>query len=151
MIRAAFGVRAMPNARAILTFGPRFIGRSPVVVTSVRGMRLAGRAPDWKPGLARAGRTPHNGTMSDPRLRNVVEEMRAQLASAEGLPAGTRGSLEELVRDLETLAGPAGADAEFSASLRERATDALRRLEASHPVLSSTLGNVVDTLAFFGL
>ena len=66
-------------------------------------------------------------------------------------PAGTRRSLEELVRDLETLAGPAGADAEFSASLRERATDALRRLEASHPVLSSTLGNVVDTLAFFGL
>jgi len=89
--------------------------------------------------------------MSDPRLRNVVEEMRAQLASAEGLPAGTRRSLEELVRDLETLAGPAGADAESSASLRERATDALRRVEASHPVLSSTLGNVVDTLAFFGL
>jgi hypothetical protein len=27
----------------------------------------------------------------------------------------------------------------------------VRRLEASHPVLSSTLGNVVDTLAFFGL
>jgi uncharacterized phage protein gp47/JayE len=89
--------------------------------------------------------------MSDPRLRNVVEEMRAQLASAEGLPAGTRRSLEELVRDLETLTGPAGADAESSASLRERATDALRRVEASHPVLSSTLGNVVDALAFFGL
>jgi broad specificity phosphatase PhoE len=77
--------------------------------------------------------------------------MRAQLASAEGLPAGTRRSLEELVRDLETLTGPAGVDAESSASLRERATDALRRVEASHPVLSSTLGNVVDALAFFGL
>jgi len=30
-------------------------------------------------------------------------------------------------------------------------SDAVRRLEASHPVLSSTLGNVVDALAFFGL
>jgi uncharacterized protein DUF4404 len=89
--------------------------------------------------------------MSDPRLRSVVEEMRSQLASAEGLPAGTRRSLEQLVRDLETLAGPTGLHAEASASVRERATDAVRRLEASHPVLSTTLGNVVDALAFFGL
>lgn len=89
--------------------------------------------------------------MSDPRLRSVVEEMRAQLASAEGLSPGARRSLEQLVRDLDALAGPAGLQAESSASLRDRATDALRRLEASHPVLSSTLGNVVDALAFFGL
>jgi uncharacterized phage protein gp47/JayE len=89
--------------------------------------------------------------MSDPRLRAVVEEMRAQLASAQGLPAGTRRSLEQLVHDLETLVGPAGAEAESSASLRNRTTDAVRRLEASHPVLSTTLGNVVDALAFFGL
>jgi len=77
--------------------------------------------------------------------------MRAQLASAEGLSPGTRRSLEQLVHDLDALAGPAGLHAESSASLRDRATDAVRRLEASHPVLSSTLGNVVDTLAFFGL
>ena len=89
--------------------------------------------------------------MSDPRLRNVVTEIRAQLASAENLPPATRRSLEQLVRDLEGLSGPAGIDADSSASLRERTTDAVRRLEASHPVLSTTLGNVVDTLAFFGL
>ena len=89
--------------------------------------------------------------MSDPRLRNVVAEIRAQLASAESLPAATRRSLEHLVRDLETLAGPDEVDAAISASLREQTTDAVRRLEASHPTLSTTLGNVVDTLAFFGL
>ena len=89
--------------------------------------------------------------MSDQRLRSVVEEIRSQLAGAEGLPAATRRSLEHLVRDLETLAGPAGMHAETSASLRDRTTDAVRRLEASHPVLSTTLGNVVDALAFFGL
>jgi hypothetical protein len=89
--------------------------------------------------------------MSGSKLRNVVEEMRAQLAGAEGLPPGTRRSLEQLVHDLEALAGPSGASAESSASIRDRASDAVRRLEASHPVLSTTLGNVVDTLAFFGL
>jgi hypothetical protein len=89
--------------------------------------------------------------MSDPRLRSVVEEIRSQLASAEGLPSGTRRSLEQLVRDLEALAEPAGTEAESIASLRDRTADAVRRLEASHPVLSTTLGNVVDALAFFGL
>jgi hypothetical protein len=89
--------------------------------------------------------------MSDPRLRDAVAEIRAQLANAESLPATTRHSLEHLVRDLEALTGPDGIDAEASASLRERTTDAVRRLEASHPTLSTTLGNVVDTLAFFGL
>jgi hypothetical protein len=89
--------------------------------------------------------------MSDQKLRRVVEEMRSQLASAEGLPSGTRRSLEQLVHDLEKLAGPEGVHAESSVSLRDRASDAVRRLEASHPVLSTTLGNVVDTLAFFGL
>jgi Domain of unknown function (DUF4404) len=90
--------------------------------------------------------------MSDPKLRAVVDEIQAQLASAEGLHPGQRRSLEELVRDLEALAdSPSAAGAAESESLRDRLTDAVRRLEASHPALSTTLGNVVDALAFFGL
>ncbi len=90
--------------------------------------------------------------MSDPKLRTVVDEIQAQLANAEGLHPDQRRLLEELVRDLEALVdSPSAAAAEGSASLRDRLTDAVRRLEASHPVLSTTLGNVVDTLAFFGL
>jgi hypothetical protein len=90
--------------------------------------------------------------MSDPKLRAVVDEIQAQLASAEGLQPGQRRSLEELVRDLEALAdSPSAATVEGSESLRDRLTDAVRRLEASHPMLSTTLGNVVDALAFFGL
>jgi hypothetical protein len=90
--------------------------------------------------------------MSDPKLRAVVDEIQAQLASAEGLHPRQRRSLEELVRDLEALVdSPAGATAAGSESLRDRLTDSVRRLEASHPMLSTTLGNVVDALAFFGL
>jgi hypothetical protein len=90
--------------------------------------------------------------MSDEKLRAMVDEIQAQLARAEGLSARTRRSLEELVRDLTALADrPAGEPADDSATLRNRLADAVRRLEASHPVLSTTLGNVVDTLAFFGL
>jgi hypothetical protein len=56
------------------------------------------------------------------------------------------------VRDLGALAArSAGPPPEDDDSIRERLTDAMRRLEASHPVLSTTLGNVVDALALFGL
>jgi len=90
--------------------------------------------------------------MSDPKLRTVVDEIRAQLARAEGLNANTRRSLEELVRDLERVIDrPPGSAPQGGEGLRDRLADAVRRLEASHPVLSTTLGNVVDTLAFFGI
>lgn len=90
--------------------------------------------------------------MSDPKLQAVITEMRAQLARAEGLEPGTRRSLEHLVRDLEALASePEAASSPSGASIRDRAAEALRRVEASHPTLSTTLGNVVDTLAFFNL
>ena len=92
--------------------------------------------------------------MADPKLHEVVNRIRAQLADAEGLPPATRQSLEQLVQDLDAVAAggreaPAGPDT--TPSLRDRTSDAVRRLEASHPVLSTTLGNVVDALAFFGL
>jgi hypothetical protein len=93
--------------------------------------------------------------MADPKLQDVVTQIRAQLAGTEGLPPATRRSLEQLVQDLEAVAagGTAGhpADPDSGSSLRDRTSDAVRRLEASHPVLSTTLGNVVDALAFFGL
>jgi hypothetical protein len=87
--------------------------------------------------------------MSDPKLRSVIDEIHSQLAHADGLAPGQRRSLEELVRDLERLVDDPSTD--VGASLRDRVTDSVRRLEASHPTLSTTLGNVVDALAFFGL
>ena len=90
--------------------------------------------------------------MPDQKLRVVVDEIRGQLAGADGLSPTARRSLEELVRDLEALIdSPPGTATVGSESLRDRLTGAVRRLEASHPVLSTTLGNVIDALAFFGL
>jgi hypothetical protein len=87
--------------------------------------------------------------MTDPKLRTVIAEIQSQLTSAQGLPAEQRHSLEVLVRDLQRLLDdPSASEGE---TLRDRVSDAVRRLEASHPTLSTTLGNVVDALAFFGL
>jgi hypothetical protein len=88
--------------------------------------------------------------MSEAKLQEVVREIRAQLDGAHDLPPDTRRSLEALVQDLAAMADrPAGEAA--PEGLQDRLADAVRRLEASHPTLSTTLGNVVDTLAFFGL
>ncbi|MEP6686840.1 MAG: DUF4404 family protein [Gemmatimonadales bacterium] len=89
--------------------------------------------------------------MSDTRLAAVVQEIRAQLAGAKDLNPETRRSLETLVQDLETVAQRPPGDAAPPDGLQERLADSVRRLEASHPVLSTTLGNVVDALALFGL
>ena len=89
--------------------------------------------------------------MSESKLQTVVREIRAQLAGAKDLNPETRRSLESLVQDLETVASRPPGEAAATEGLQERLADAVRRLEASHPVLSSTLGNVIDTLAFFGL
>jgi hypothetical protein len=88
--------------------------------------------------------------MPNSKLQAVVSEIRAQLAGAKDLNPETRRSLEALVQDLEVVATRPPGEAETE-GLQERLTDAVRRLEASHPVLSTTLGNVVDALAFFGL
>ena len=87
--------------------------------------------------------------MGDPKLRAVIDEIQSQLAGAQGLHAEQRRSLEVLVQDLERLLDEPSAGE--NSAIRDRVTDAVRRLEASHPTLSTTLGNVVDALAFFGL
>ena len=89
--------------------------------------------------------------MSDTKLQAVVREIRAQLATAQDLHPETRRSLEALVQDLEAVAQRPPGQGEGPEGLQERLSDAVRRVEASHPALSTTLGNVVDALAFFNI
>jgi hypothetical protein len=90
--------------------------------------------------------------MSDQRLRSLLEQLQAELARAEDLPEEQRHSLRRLADELRTLlARPAGARGLEQESVRERMDDWVRELEASHPALSTTLGNLIETLAFFGL
>jgi hypothetical protein len=90
--------------------------------------------------------------MSDQRLRTLLEQLQAELARAEDLPEEQRQSLRRLADELRVLlARPAGARGAAPESVRERLDDWVRELEASHPALSTTLGNLIETLAFFGL
>jgi hypothetical protein len=90
--------------------------------------------------------------MSDQRLRTLLEQLQTELARAEDLPEEQRQSLRRLADELRVLlARPADTRGAAPESIRERLDDWVRELEASHPALSTTLGNLIETLAFFGL
>lgn len=90
--------------------------------------------------------------MSEESLKELIASLRAELTHSHQLDEPTRRALHDLARELETTVDqPAGAESSPVLALRERLSDRVRELEASHPTLAATLGNIVDTLAFYGL
>jgi hypothetical protein len=90
--------------------------------------------------------------MSEESLRTLVAGLRAELAQAHDLDADAREALHSLAREVEAVlqSPPAGAQV-VEPPLRDRLADRVRELEVSHPELSRTVGNIVDTLAFYNL
>ena len=90
--------------------------------------------------------------MSEESLRTLVAGLRAELAQAHDLDADAREGLHRLAREVEAVlqSPPAGAQV-VEPPLRDRLADRVRELEVSHPELSRTVGNIVDTLAFYNL
>ena len=85
--------------------------------------------------------------MTEESLRAHVARLRAELAAAHDLDGDTKEELHRLARAVEGALEHPG----MAATVRERLSDRLRELEVSHPRLSSTIGNLVDTLAFYGI
>jgi hypothetical protein len=90
--------------------------------------------------------------MSEDSLRALVAGLRSELAKAHDLDADAREGLHRLAREVEAvLQGPAQGSRVLEHPLRDRLLDRVRELEVSHPELSRTIGNIVDTLAFYNL
>jgi hypothetical protein len=90
--------------------------------------------------------------MSEESLREMVTDLRSELVQPHDLDEPTRRALHELAQELEAaLDRPAGTGPPPVLALRGRLADWVRELEVSHPRIAMTLGNIVDTLAFYGL
>ena len=90
--------------------------------------------------------------MSQESLGALVAALRSELARAHDLDAGARNALHGLAREVEaTLQSPPAGSRADAPSVRDRLADRVRELEVSHPKLSRTVGNIVDTLAFYNL
>ena len=89
--------------------------------------------------------------MSEESLRALVAGLRSELAQARDLDADAREGLHSLAREVEAVLQSPPARSRVEPPLRDRLADRVRELEASHPKLSRTVGNIVDTLAFYNL
>ncbi len=90
--------------------------------------------------------------MSQESLKALVARLRSELAGAHDLGADTRQVLQDLAREVEATLESAPEGSRLAArQLRDRLADRVRELEVSHPKISTTIGNLVDTLAFYNL
>lgn len=90
--------------------------------------------------------------MSEESLRELIAGLRSELTRPHDLDEPTRRALHDLAQELEAaLDRPAGTASLPVLALRGRLADRVRELEASHPRLAATLGNIIDTLAFYGI
>jgi hypothetical protein len=88
--------------------------------------------------------------MTNHDLSALIRQLHEELTSLDTLDQATREELSLLAADLER-AGGAPQVGEPGSGLRERLSDGVERLEASHPKLSQTLANLIDALALYGL
>ena len=90
--------------------------------------------------------------MSEESLRALVTSLRSELGKTHDLDADVREALHGLAREVEAaLQSQPASPRVVESPLRDRLADRVRELEVSHPKLSRTVGNIVDTLAFYNL
>jgi predicted component of type VI protein secretion system len=82
-------------------------------------------------------------------LERQLEELHAELARTQSVDPKSRELLADVRRDIETVLARSQEPA--PASLRERLEAAIAHFETSHPVLTATMGRVMDQLANMGI
>ena len=82
-------------------------------------------------------------------LRKAIEDLRQQIAASQDLEPDVA---DRLRRDLDDAAGAlAGHPPGPGMTLQRRLGEAVIDFEASHPTLSTALGNVIDALGRVGI
>jgi len=82
-------------------------------------------------------------------LERRLEELHAELARTQNVDPKSRELLADVQRDIETVLARSQEPAQ--GSLRQRLEAAIQHFETSHPVLTATMGRVMDQLANMGI
>jgi hypothetical protein len=88
-------------------------------------------------------------TARDSEFERRLEELHAELARIRNLDPKSRELLADVRRDIESVLARSPEPA--PGSLRERLEAAIAHFETSHPVLTATMGRVIDQLANMGI
>ena len=82
-------------------------------------------------------------------LERHLAELQTELARTQSVDRESRELLEHVRRDIEAVLER--SDESGRSSLRERLETAIEHFETSHPVLTATMGRVMDQLANLGI
>ena len=82
-------------------------------------------------------------------LERRLSELHAELARTQSVDPESRELLADVRRDIESVL--ARSDDPDHRSLRRRLEAAIEHFETSHPVLTATMGRVMDQLANLGI
>lgn len=85
------------------------------------------------------------------KVAKLLEELRTELADAEGLDEQSRRSVHELAAQVDRLAAGPRPAPEQHASTMEELEDSALRFESEHPRLAGVLGQVMDALGKMGI
>ncbi|MAF84153.1 MAG: DUF4404 family protein [Gammaproteobacteria bacterium] len=89
--------------------------------------------------------------MEKKHLKNIIENLHRELASADSIDAESRALLQALAQDVEKLAGDtASVEIEHETTAGQLKNAALR-FESEHPKLAMALGEVIDALGRLGI
>jgi hypothetical protein len=90
--------------------------------------------------------------MNRQELTDLLQKLQSALEAGPAVDEGLKASLRQLDHDIQTLLTPDNTAAATDAgSLNERAQELEARFETEHPVLASTLRDVMDTLGKMGI
>jgi len=85
--------------------------------------------------------------MNRERLKQLLEQLHAELAGTDAVDPGLRERLRGIQRDV----GEALSRESPPSTLRYRLEDEVAQFEASHPTVARRMAEVIDTLALYGL
>lgn len=85
-------------------------------------------------------------------LRETLIKLQAELDQTRSVDETERELLHGLMRDVQELLERSGEDPSHQhRSLSDRLKDTIQKLEASHPTLTTAMGQVVDALSRMGI
>ena len=89
--------------------------------------------------------------MKDQQLRDLITTLHTELSATDSVDEDSRAMLQQLMKDIEDLAGKDDHPAEHVESASGRLEGAALKFESEHPKLSMTLGEILDALGKLGI
>ncbi len=89
--------------------------------------------------------------MPEQHLRQMLEQLHAELQRTETIDDSSRALLRSVIGDIENLLDRKPAPDTQPGSIVERLREAVKTFEKTHPSLTEAIGGVADALARMGI